>query len=139
MKKLVLAAPILALALGGTTACATKKMVRTQVGEVNGKVETLSKSVEEKQERTRANEATDRRSRPEGGCRRAARRCGRHVAPMRRMRRRTAVNTRADAIEKRVEAPRLRGDPQRRQGRIQVRQDGDARRGEGDIDRSCRS
>jgi len=56
MKKLVIAAPILALALGGTTACATKKMVRTQVGEVNGKVETLSKSVEETQERTRANE-----------------------------------------------------------------------------------
>src|SRR6185295_2899852 len=56
MKKLVVAAPILALALGGTTACATKKMVRTQVGEVNGKVETLSKSVEETQERTRQNE-----------------------------------------------------------------------------------
>ena len=56
MKKLVVAAPILALVLGGTTACATKKMVRTQVGEVNGKVETLSKSVEETQERTRANE-----------------------------------------------------------------------------------
>ena len=56
MKKLVVAVPILALALGGTTACATKKMVRTQVGEVNGKVETLSKSVEETQERTRANE-----------------------------------------------------------------------------------
>ena len=55
MKKLVLAAPVLALALGGTTACATKKMVRTQVGEVNSKVETLSKSVEENQERTRAN------------------------------------------------------------------------------------
>src|SRR5205809_6287543 len=56
MKKLVVAAPILALALGGTTACATKKMVKTQVGEVNSKVDTLSKSVEENQERTRANE-----------------------------------------------------------------------------------
>jgi outer membrane protein OmpA-like peptidoglycan-associated protein len=56
MKKIVLAVPVLALALGGTTACATKKMVRTQVGEVNGKVETLSKTVEETQERTRANE-----------------------------------------------------------------------------------
>ena len=56
MKKLVLAAPILALALGGSSACATKKMVRTSVGEVNTKVETLSKSVEENQERTRANE-----------------------------------------------------------------------------------
>jgi len=56
MKKLVLALPVLALALGGTTACATKKMVKTQVGEVNGKVETLTKTVEETQERTRANE-----------------------------------------------------------------------------------
>ena len=75
MKKLVLAVPVLALALGGTTACATKKMVKTQVGEVNGKVETLSKSVEETQERTRANEGRDRRSRPEGaGCRAARRR-----------------------------------------------------------------
>ena len=55
MKKLVLVVPVLALALG-TTACATKKMVRTEVGVVNGKVETLSKSVEENQERTRANE-----------------------------------------------------------------------------------
>ena len=30
MKKLVLAVPVLALALGGTTACATKKFVRTK-------------------------------------------------------------------------------------------------------------
>jgi outer membrane protein OmpA-like peptidoglycan-associated protein len=57
MKKLVLAVPVIALALGGSTACATKKFVRGQVGEVNDKVETLSKSVEETQERTRANEA----------------------------------------------------------------------------------
>ena len=55
MKKLVLVVPVLAIALG-STACATKKMVRTEVGVVNGKVETLSKSVEENQERTRANE-----------------------------------------------------------------------------------
>src|SRR3972149_4043885 len=56
MKRLVLAIPVLALALGGTTACATKKFVKGQVGEVNGKVEGLSRSVEETQERTRANE-----------------------------------------------------------------------------------
>jgi outer membrane protein OmpA-like peptidoglycan-associated protein len=37
-------------------ACATKKFVRTTVGEVNDKVDTLSKSVEENQERTRQNE-----------------------------------------------------------------------------------
>jgi outer membrane protein OmpA-like peptidoglycan-associated protein len=57
MKKYALAVPILALSLGGSTACATKKFVRTNVGEVNDKVETLSRSVEETQERTRANEA----------------------------------------------------------------------------------
>jgi peptidoglycan-associated lipoprotein len=56
MKKLVLVVPALALALSGTTACATKKFVRTNVGEVNQKVDTLSKSVEENQERTKANE-----------------------------------------------------------------------------------
>src|SRR5215203_1957286 len=57
MKKLVLVVPALALALSGTTACATKKFVRTNVGEVNDKVDTLSRSVEENQERTKANEA----------------------------------------------------------------------------------
>jgi len=57
MKKLALAVPVLALALGGTTACATKKFVRGQVGGVNDKVESVSKSLEETQERTKANEA----------------------------------------------------------------------------------
>ena len=56
MKKLVIAVPVLALALGGSTACATKKFVRTNVGEVNEKVDTLARSVEENQERTKANE-----------------------------------------------------------------------------------
>jgi outer membrane protein OmpA-like peptidoglycan-associated protein len=57
MRKVAAAVAVVALALGGTTACATKKFVRTRVGEVNDKVETLSKSVEETQERTRQNEA----------------------------------------------------------------------------------
>jgi outer membrane protein OmpA-like peptidoglycan-associated protein len=57
MKKVVLAVPLLALALGGTTACATKKFVRGEVGQVNTKVDTLSRSLEETQERTKANEA----------------------------------------------------------------------------------
>jgi len=56
MKKLLLALPIVALALGGSSACATKKYVTTRIGEVNDKVETLSKSVEDNQERTRKNE-----------------------------------------------------------------------------------
>lgn len=48
-------ATIVALSVG-SSACATKKFVRTQVGEVNSKVETLTTSVEETQQRTRANE-----------------------------------------------------------------------------------
>src|SRR3954465_5753190 len=56
MKRLIGAIAISALALGGTSACATKKMVKQRVGEVNDKVDTLGKSVEENQQRTRANE-----------------------------------------------------------------------------------
>jgi outer membrane protein OmpA-like peptidoglycan-associated protein len=48
--------PIAALVLGGTTACATKGFVRDNVAEVNGKVDSLGRSVEETQERTRQNE-----------------------------------------------------------------------------------
>jgi outer membrane protein OmpA-like peptidoglycan-associated protein len=55
--RLVMAVPIAALVLSGTTACATKKFVRTSVGEVNEKVDTLGRSLEETQERTRKNEA----------------------------------------------------------------------------------
>ena len=99
MKKLVVAAPILALVLGGTTACATKKMVRTQVGEVNGKVETLSKSVEETQERTRANEGriseVDQKAQAAG---QRADQAGRRADEARAAA--DAVNARADAIER---------------------------------------
>jgi outer membrane protein OmpA-like peptidoglycan-associated protein len=56
MKRFVSAIAISAVALGGSSACATKKMVKQRVGEVDSKVDTLSKSVEENQERTRANE-----------------------------------------------------------------------------------
>jgi peptidoglycan-associated lipoprotein len=53
---LFMAIPVAVLALGGSTACATKKFVRTSVGEVNDKVDSLGRSVEETQERTRRNE-----------------------------------------------------------------------------------
>jgi len=56
MKSLITAVAISAVALA-SGGCATKKMVRQQVGDVNNKVDTLSKSVEETQERTRGNEA----------------------------------------------------------------------------------
>jgi len=56
MRKSVLAASILALTVAAAPACATKKFVRTEVGNVNGKVDTLTGTVEETQERTRRNE-----------------------------------------------------------------------------------
>jgi len=56
MRQFILAIPIAALVLGGSTACATKKFVRTSVGEVNDKVDSVGKAVEETQERTRQNE-----------------------------------------------------------------------------------
>jgi outer membrane protein OmpA-like peptidoglycan-associated protein len=57
MRNLFLAIPIAVIAVGGSTACATKKFVRTSVGEVNDKVDSLGRSLEETQERTRQNEA----------------------------------------------------------------------------------
>src|SRR3984893_6720189 len=56
LRKFVIAIPIVAMAMGGSAACATKKFVRTSVGEVNDKVDSLGRSVEETQERTRKNE-----------------------------------------------------------------------------------
>jgi outer membrane protein OmpA-like peptidoglycan-associated protein len=55
MQKLMMGVAVLALALGGSTACATKKYVNTQVAEVNSKVGALATAVEETQERTREN------------------------------------------------------------------------------------
>jgi peptidoglycan-associated lipoprotein len=99
MKKALMVVPVLALALSGTTACATKKFVRTNVGEVNDKVDTLSRSVEENQERTRANEArigeVDQRAAAADS--RAAQAGQRADAAYTAA---EAVNTRADAIEK---------------------------------------
>src|SRR5436190_3868143 len=56
MRKSLIAASLLALTVAVAPACATKKYVRTEVGQVNGKVDTLSGTVEETQERTRRNE-----------------------------------------------------------------------------------
>jgi len=56
MSKQLLSASVLALTIAVAPACATKKFVRTEVGNVNSKVDTLSGTVEETQERTRQNE-----------------------------------------------------------------------------------
>src|SRR4249920_3045803 len=57
MRKSLLFVGLTAMVLTGTTACATKGYVKTQVGGVNNKVDTLSQSLEATQERTRQNEA----------------------------------------------------------------------------------
>ena len=56
MRLFVVAVSVAALA-AGSTACATKNFVKERVGQVNDKVESVSKSLEETQERTRKNEA----------------------------------------------------------------------------------
>ena len=56
MRKFFVAIPIALVAIAGSTACATKKFVKTSVGDVNDKVDSLGKSVEQTQERTRRNE-----------------------------------------------------------------------------------
>jgi peptidoglycan-associated lipoprotein len=56
MRNVLAATALLAVAVVGLPACATKNFVKSQVSDVNNKVETLSRSVEETQERTRANE-----------------------------------------------------------------------------------
>jgi outer membrane protein OmpA-like peptidoglycan-associated protein len=56
MRNFLVAIPVAVLAVGGSTACATKNFVRTSVGEVNSKVDSMGRSLEETQERTRRNE-----------------------------------------------------------------------------------
>jgi outer membrane protein OmpA-like peptidoglycan-associated protein len=57
MRKSVFVVSMIALTLAVAPACATKKFVRTEVGQVNDKVTTLSGSLEQTQERVRQNEA----------------------------------------------------------------------------------
>jgi peptidoglycan-associated lipoprotein len=57
MRRLFAVIVPVALLAAGSTACATKKFVRGEVGQVNDKVQGLSTQLEETQERTRQNEA----------------------------------------------------------------------------------
>lgn len=56
MKKTLFVVSCFAMTLAVAPACATKKFVRTEVGQVNDKVTTIGKSLEETQERVRAAE-----------------------------------------------------------------------------------
>jgi outer membrane protein OmpA-like peptidoglycan-associated protein len=55
MRTLMTALAVAAVAIG-TTGCASKKYVRTSVGEVSDKVDSLGRSVEQTQERIKSNE-----------------------------------------------------------------------------------
>jgi peptidoglycan-associated lipoprotein len=102
-RKFFVAVPLVALAIGGSTACATKKFVRTSVGEVNEKVDSQGRSIEETQERTRKNEgritevdakaaAADSKAVAANDAAAAARSAADAVG--------TAANTKFDAIDK---------------------------------------
>jgi outer membrane protein OmpA-like peptidoglycan-associated protein len=57
MRKSLFAVTLVALAVGGSAACATKGFVNKQVAQVSSKVDTLGQALEETQERTKQNEA----------------------------------------------------------------------------------
>ena len=57
VRKFFTLVPIAAFVVAGSTACASKGFVRSSVGEVNDKVDSLGRSVEETQEATRQNSA----------------------------------------------------------------------------------
>ena len=55
MRQLLITLMVASVTAGAGSACATKKFVRGQVDEVNGKVETLSQSLEATQQQTKEN------------------------------------------------------------------------------------
>jgi peptidoglycan-associated lipoprotein len=99
MRKSLFAASILALSVAVAPACATKKFVRGQVGEVNTKVDTLSGSLEETQERTRKNEerigTVDQKAEAAGKSASDARTAADSAAAAAK-----EVNTRVEAVDK---------------------------------------
>jgi len=57
VRRIVNMLAVASVVVGSTTACATKKFVRTEVNQVGTRVETLSQSIEATQQETRANQA----------------------------------------------------------------------------------
>jgi peptidoglycan-associated lipoprotein len=105
MRKSLIAASMIALTVAVAPACATKKFVRTEVGNVNTKVDTLSGTVEETQERTRQNEtrigAVDAKAEAAGKSATEARGAATEAktAADAAAARANAVGTRVDAVE----------------------------------------
>jgi outer membrane protein OmpA-like peptidoglycan-associated protein len=99
LRKFFITTSVAVLAVGGTSACASKNFVRTSVGEVNEKVDSLAGSLEETQERTRRNEG--RIAEVDGvaqGAAQSARQAGAAAEEAQDMAREVAGRT--DAIEK---------------------------------------
>ncbi len=102
MRKQVFVVSSFALALAVAPACATKKFVRTEVGQVNDKVSTMGKSLEETQERVRQAEGriTDVDQRAQSAAGKASEAAGTAQQTANSANQAAqAVNTRADAIE----------------------------------------
>ena len=101
MRKPVFVVSMFALTLAVAPACATKKFVRTEVGQVNDKVTTMGSSLEQTQERVRQNEGANHRSRHARAGRRIE---GRRAQPTPRSRPRSRAN---DGVTKRQHARRF--------------------------------
>ncbi len=105
-KQLLMLVPCAVIAVGGSTACATKKFVRTSVADVNDKVDSLGRSVEQTQERTRQNEGrigeVDQRAQAANQAAVAAQSAAdkANEAAMAASNSASAVNTRVDAVDK---------------------------------------
>jgi len=56
MRRFLIAVSISTVAIGASSACATKKFVRTSIGDVDDKMDALGRGIEATQERTRRNE-----------------------------------------------------------------------------------
>ena len=105
-RKFLMAVPIAVLAIGGSTACATKKFVRTSVGEVNDKVDSLGRRSRKRRSaraRTKGGSARSiRRPQAAGAVGAGGQRRGRRgeQRQARRTRSATKANAKVDAIDK---------------------------------------
>ena len=142
MRKFLVAIPIAVIAIGGSTACATKKFVRTSVGEVNDKVDSMGRVARTDPGASARRRGTNHRSRTKAA--RAARRPRRRRLATQAARR-DSGQQRGDGGQRRGDrgggqgrsgrqgdqAARVRGRAERGRGQLQVRQDRSARRGQG--------
>jgi peptidoglycan-associated lipoprotein len=98
MRKSVFVVGLFTLTLAVAPACATKKFVRTEVGQVNDKVSTVGKSLEDTQERVRQNEGRIAEVDTKAGTAQTSANQAQQSATQAGQAA-SAVNTRADTIE----------------------------------------